>query len=182
MVSRHRKSQALIRELKRRIVARASSGPENVSFAQASDLAALHKRERAEFNDLIDKGHLKLRTAYYLRRVGELLKTGAITPTDAERIGWTKVQIIADKITGKNAAKLLRLALDNSAQELKRIMREDDQKPAPHCVLMYFSPQQYVQFKRAMILHGATSTGRGLARKEEAIMRLIRPTRRPATP
>jgi hypothetical protein len=182
MVSRHRQSQALIRELKRRIVARASSGPENVSLAQGSDLAALYDEDPAEFRSIIDKGEMKRRRAYYLLRVGQLLKTGTFTKSDAERIGWTKVQIIADKITGKNVAKLVRLALDNSAQELKRIMREDDQKPAPHCVLMYFSPQQYVQFKRAMILHGATSTGRGLARKEEAIMRLIRPTRRTATP
>ena len=86
------------------------------------------------------------------------------------------------QFTGKNAAKLVRLALNSSAQELKRIMREDDQKPAPHCVLMYFSPQQYRQFRNAMVLHGATSTGRGLARKEEAIMRLIRQTRRTAIP
>jgi hypothetical protein len=48
-----------------------------MSHAQASDLAALHKRERAEFNDLIGKGLLKRRTAYYLRRVGELLETGS---------------------------------------------------------------------------------------------------------
>lgn len=181
MVRKPRQQRASVPELKRRIVARASSGPENVSFAQASDLAALHKRDRAEFNDLIDKGLMKRRRAYYLRRVGQMLETGAITQSDAERIGWTKLVVIADTITAKNAPRLLNRARKKTAQELKRIMREDDQKPAPHCVLMYFSPHQYVQFKRAMILHGATSTGRGLARKEQAIMRLIRSTRRTAT-
>ncbi len=184
MVTKPRQQRASVPELKRRIAARTSSGPENVLFAQAGDLAALHKRDRAEFNDLIDKGLMKRRRAYYLRRVGQLLETGAITQSDAEQIGWTKLVVIADTITARNAAKLLRLALDNSAQELKRIMREDDQKRAPHCVLIYFSPHQYRQFRKAMVLHGATSTGRGLAGKEQAIMRLIqtRPTRRTATP
>jgi hypothetical protein len=57
MVSRHRQSQALIRELKRRIVARASSPRENVSLAQGSDLAALYDEDPAEFRGIIDKGH-----------------------------------------------------------------------------------------------------------------------------
>jgi hypothetical protein len=73
-----------------------------------------------------------------------------------------------------NAARLLRLARDNSAQELKRIMREDDQKPAPHCVMMYLGRDQYRQFRTAMLAHGASRIGRGLVGKEQALMRLIR--------
>lgn len=152
-------------------------------YTEARDPKAKGSKQAAKvFKGLIDSGVVKRRRAYYLVKIGQLLHDRTISHGKAAEIGWTKLQIIADKITGKNAAKLVRLALNSSAQELKRIMREDDQKPAPHCVLMYFSPQQYRQFRRAMVLHGATSTGRGLAGKEQAIMRLIRPTRRTATP
>ena len=183
MVRKPRQQRASVPELKRRIVARASSGSARtcVRFAQAIDLAALYGRDHAEFRGIIDKGELKRRKAYYLLRVGQLLETGAITQSDAEQIGWSKLVVIADTITVKNAPRLLSLARRKTAQELMRIMRGDDQKPAPHCVLMYFSPRQYRRFTKAMVLHGATSTSRGLAGKEQAIMRLIRPTRRTAT-
>ena len=84
------------------------------------------KQAAKAFRGLIDSGVVKRRRAYYLVKVGQLLHDGTISPGKAAEIGWTKLQIIADKVAGTNVAKLLRLALDNSAEELKGIMRQDD--------------------------------------------------------
>ena len=136
MVSKGRQQPASAVERRRRIENLASS-PREAHIELSRELFALHtaarhpqtkgsKRAAEVFRGLIDNGVVKRRRAYYLIKVGQLLHDGTITPRKAAEIGWTKLQIIADKIAGKNAAKLLRLALDNSAEELKGIMRQDD--------------------------------------------------------
>ena len=129
---------------------------------------------RAQFQNLIHDGALSRRTAYYLRDVGQLIRTAKLSTNQAERIGWTKLQIIGDKINPKNAARLLKLAGDNNAQELKRKIREDSPKSKPHCVLLYFTDWQYARFEAALRRGGAQRKGLGLVGKEEALMRIFR--------
>ena len=130
MVSKDRQQPASAVERRRRIATLATS-PREAHIELSRELFALHtaarnpkaqgSKQAAEvFKDLIDSGVVKRRRAYYLVKVGQLLHDGTITPAKAAEIGWTKLQIIADRMTGKNTAKLIRLALDNSAQELKQ--------------------------------------------------------------
>jgi hypothetical protein len=139
VVSKGRQQPAAANERRRRIENLATS-PREAHIELSMELFALHtaarhpqakgsKRAAEVFRGLIDSGVVKRRRAYYLIKIGQLLHDGTITPAKAAEIGWTRLQIIADRMTGKNTAKLLRLALDNSAQELKRIKRQDDQKP-----------------------------------------------------
>jgi hypothetical protein len=58
------------------------------------------ERGRAEFQRLISTAALKRRTAYYLLEVGQLIREGWLSASRAERIGWTKLQIIGGKING----------------------------------------------------------------------------------
>jgi hypothetical protein len=64
--------------------------------------------------------------------------------------------------------------VENNAQELKRRVYKDSPKQKPHCVLLYFSTDQYRLFRRAVLRHGGSSAGRGLVGKEEAIATIIR--------
>ena len=111
-----------------------ATSPREAHIELSRELFALHtaarnpqtkgsKRAAEVFRGLIDRGVVKRRRAYYLIKVGQLLHDGTITPAKAAQIGWTKLQIIADRMTGKNTAKLIRLALDSTAQELTGIMR-----------------------------------------------------------
>jgi hypothetical protein len=54
-----------------------------------------------------------------------------------------------------------------------RLIRKEA-NPKPHCVLLYFGPDHYQQFKRAILRYGGSSKGRRLRDKEEVIMRIIR--------
>ena len=166
--------QPTMQQLKKRALVLAKL-PRNQGWLELSRvLELLHRRDRAEFQDLIHSGALGRRTAFYLRKVGQLIRTAKLSTYQAEHIGWTKLQIVGDKLNGKNAARLLKLAEENNAQELKRLINEDRPKTKSHCVLLYFSTDQYRQFRRAVLRHGGSSAGRGLVGKEEAIVRIIR--------
>jgi hypothetical protein len=178
MSARHAKQQPTVQELKKRALALAAL-PRNrgwLELSQVLDLLHGHSREqgRAKFQDVIDESALSRRTTYYLLKVGQFLRAEKLSTSQAERIGWTKLQIIGAKINAKNTARLLKLAEENNAQELSREIREDSAKSKPHCVLLYFSTGQYRRFRRAVLRHGGSSAGRGLVGKEEAVIRIFR--------
>jgi hypothetical protein len=174
MSARLSKVQLRIKQLKQSVLSRASSPLNRDRLDLSRHLDLLYQRDPAELQSVIRAGALSRRTAYYLLKVGQLIRAAKLSTSQAERIGWTKLQIIGDKLNGKNAARLLKLAEENNAQELKRLVREDSPKQKPHCLLLYFGTDQYRQFRRAVLRHGASSAGRGLVGKEEAIMRIIR--------
>jgi hypothetical protein len=169
--------QPTIQQLKKRALALAALPRNQGWFELSKVLDVLNQRRgekgKAAFQDVIIAGTLSRRTAYYLRDIGQLIRTENVSAPQAERIGWTKLQIIGNKIDPKNAARLLKLAEENNAQELKRKIRENSQRSKPHCVLLYFGPEQYRQFRKAVLRHGGSSAGRGLIGKAEAIMRII---------
>ena len=173
--------QPTIQQLKKRASALAGL-PRNRGWLELSQVLELlngyrGEKGRAAFQNLIHDGSLSRRTAYYLRDVGQLIRAAKLSARQAERIGWTKLQIIGDKMNAKNADRLMKLAEESNAQELKRKIREDSSHSKPHCVLLYFSNEQYRRFRRAVLRHGGSSTGRGIIGKEEAILSIIREAR-----
>jgi hypothetical protein len=157
-----------------------AKSPRNQSWFDLSrKLDWLHRRDRSEFHDIFREGNLNQRTAYYLRNVGRVIRIANLTISQAERVGWTKLQIIGgslieDKENARKVARLLKLAEQNNAQELRRLVSKKRAKSKPNCVLLYFTDKQYEQLKGALIDQKAISKGRGIVGKEEAIMRMIR--------
>jgi hypothetical protein len=178
MSARHVKQQLTVQDLKESILTLAALPRNQDRLDLSRKLDLLHRRDRAEFLDVIRAGGLSRRTAFYLRKVGQLIRTAKLSTFQAERIGWTKLQIVGDKLNGKNASRLLKLAEENNAQELRRLVSKKRAKSKPNCVQLYFTDKQYEQFKRALTDQNATSKGRGIVGKEEALMRLIRLTLR----
>jgi hypothetical protein len=142
-------------------------------------LASLHEHRdqkgKAEFRGLIEDGILGQRTAYYLLQVGQLIRGSKLSRADAERIGWTKLQIIGPWINVRD-----RGARHNSVHEVKRRIAKKGRKK-PHCVLLYFTTTQYDRFRAAMRRHGAEKArggrrGRGLVGKEEVILKVLEQT------
>lgn len=91
---------------------------------------------------------------YYLAEVGEKLKRMRVRKAQLERIGWTKLQIIAKNLNRKNADDLFTLAESHTCQQLKTLMRGGEAETKTHCVLMYFSPEQYAKFEKAVLSYG----------------------------
>jgi hypothetical protein len=173
MPARHNKEMT-IQELKNRALELAAL-PRNQGWLELSQVLELlngHRGKKGcdEFKNIIRDGVLSRRTAYYLLKVRQQLDRAELSTSQAERIGWTKLQIIGKKMNAKN----LKLAEKNNVQELKRLIGEDSRRSKPHCVLLYFGKEQYRQFRQAMLRHGASRRGRGLVGKEEALLRLVR--------
>ena len=173
MSARHVKQQLTVQGLKQSIRALAEL-PRNQGWLDLSrKLELLHRRHRDEFQDLIHEGALTRRTAYYLRDVGQLIRRLKLSKSEAERIGWTKLQIIGKHLTPKNADKLLLVAEKHTVHDLQLLMRRKTPATKTHCVLMNFNPHQYRVFENAIKLHGAVRKGRGLVNKEQALVQLI---------
>jgi hypothetical protein len=66
------------------------------------------------------------------------------------RIGWTKLQILARKATSKNREKLLRLAEAHTIEDLKALMQGQEPLEGRRTVLLYFSAKQYERFAKAI--------------------------------
>ena len=94
-----------------------------------------------------------------------------------EKIGWTKLQIIGQKLTRRNAETLLAWAEECNAPQLAARVRGEAPSKT-RCVLLYFSPAQYRQFERAILTSGGKRSGRGLVGTEDAIMRIVRSVNR----
>jgi hypothetical protein len=166
-----------IGQLKQRVRSLAKSPRNHSWFELSRELERLHRRDSTKFKDIIREGTLGYRTAYYLRDVGHLIRFAKLSKSEAERIGWTKLQIIGPWIDGRNSAELLGVARDNSVHEVKRRIAKKGRKK-PHCVLLYFTTTQYDQFRAAMRRHGAEKarggrSGRGLVGKEEVILQVL---------
>jgi hypothetical protein len=67
-------------------------------------------------------------------------------------MGWTKLQIIGQRVTKDNVEKLVGLAEQLKTKQLERKMQGQEPREKPpsrvHCVLMYFSPKQYAELKK----------------------------------
>ena len=173
MPARHAKQQLTVQELKQSVLTLAAL-PRNQGWLDLSrKLDLLHRRDRAEFQDVIHEGALSRRTAFYLLKVGQQLRMSKLSVSHAERIGWTKVQIIGEHLARKNAEKLLWLAEKSTVHDLKLLMQGKKPKLKTHCVLLYFNPHQYRMFKKAIKRYGAVRSGRGFVNKEQALVQLI---------
>lgn len=89
-------------------------------------------------------------------------------------IGWSKLRVLAGYITSENSEHLLALAEKSSAYELRRLLRDEAVSSGTRHIVLRLNPDQYDAFASAILVHGGTKHGRGLANVEEAIVNILR--------
>lgn len=149
-------------------------------FELARSLRQLLERDPDKFKKVIDKSELGTRKGYYLVNIAKWFDSLKVNRTRLKRIGWTKLQIIGPHVNEKNVDELLSLAETNTAARLKVLMKGDKPVEDAHCVLMYFSPEQYRVLEEVLVRHGATAHRRGMNDKEAALIAALQ--RVPRTP
>lgn len=140
----------------------------------ARRLAKVHERDRSGLGRFVQQSDIKRRKAYYLLELGKKLPSLRIPDERLRKIGWTKLQIILEKLDGRSADKWLKLAEAHSTEELKALMLGHKPSSKAHCVQLYFTQRQYHQLEKAILSFGGKRSGRGLIDKEAAIMRMVR--------
>lgn len=138
-------------------------------------LRHLKAANKATYDATLIKVGIGSRKAFYLREISQKLEELGVSDAGFNEIGWTKTQIIVPHLTRGNAKRLVKLAKSNTAQELKALVPEKTARPKRRCVVLYFGPSQYTEFKRAILANGGKPhSGRGLSGKERALMAIIR--------
>ena len=69
---------------------------------------------------------------------------------------------------------LLEAAENNTNRELQMLVKGETPADNSHCVLLYFNDEDYADFVKSALHHGAARSGRGLLHKEKAIMSLVK--------
>jgi len=125
------------------------------------------------FATVVKHTGIGMRKAYYLAEIDRRFRKLGVDRNRLRKIGWTKVQIIGRHINKTNLEELLSLAEKHTAYELNALMRGEQSHPDTRCVVLYFTPEQYETFEKAVLANGGVKSGRGLLGKEEALAKAL---------
>ena len=137
-------------------------------------LRKLYEKDPDLFKKAIDATDLGSRKAYYLLEISQTYDKLAIPASRLKKVGWTKLMLLSKHINKANAGDLIKIAEGNTVQQLKAILNGEEPQNNAHCVLLYFSPDEFHTLETALVKHGAKRSGRGLLHKEEALMSLLK--------
>ena len=88
--------------------------------------------------------------------------------------GWTKMEVLAKHLTPSTWEQLLKLALENTARNLKRFLIGQRVVPGARCVVMFLSPEDYNRFAaKAIVHHDGEVHGLGFRFLEQALMNIV---------
>lgn len=139
--------------------------------AQAAILSAIHSLAPHEFDRARKAAGLNPRKAYALRQIDERFGGNPSRKKRLTRIGWTKLSIMArDNVSGWTVTDMLQLAEQNTAHDLELILRGEVPPDEGRVVVLRLTIAQYEALEEALLVHGAEKTGKGLRRKEEALL------------
>ena len=136
----------------------------------ASLLRQLYETSHHDFKTLISIPQLGPRKGYYLVEIDKAFGGNEHLRPRLNKIGWTKLQLIAKHVTPDNREDLLKLAEAHTAKNLERIMRGVDPIVGGRSVLLVFTAEQFAAFSAAILAHGAVKNGQGFIGKEAALV------------
>ena len=148
----------------------------------ARALRQLQDRDQEMFMKSLKKSGMGTRKAYYLINIARQFDGLTVPKARLRRIGWTKLQVLGPYVTAQNLEELLVMAENLSTMALKTALRGDDPRANSHCVLMYFSPEQYSVFETALVKAGAQKNGKSISDKETALIKLLDPVAKSGPP
>jgi hypothetical protein len=132
--------------------------------------------DRPTLEELIDLTKMSRRTIFYLLKVWRRFADLGVPRDRLVRIGWTKLAVIAENYDPGTVDAALVLAETCVAKELPRRLRGGNDRGKIRTVHLRLTPRQHEDFEAVLLANGARrpKNRRGLARKEDALMRALR--------
>ncbi len=140
----------------------------------AALLRQLQEKQPDDFKALLSMPELGRRKGYYLVEIDRAFADLGVPSERLNKIGWTKLQLIARHVTPENLEALLTLAEAHTAKNLDLIMRGKEPILGGKTVLLFFNSKQFEAFSKAIIEHGAVKNGAGYIGKEKALIKALR--------
>ena len=148
-----------------------------VNFYELAGLIVdLH--DGSAMQDLAKDTRMSRRRLYYLLEVGQFIRDWNIGQDEAEKVGWTKLQIIARHVsqsgaTAEEVAKHIQLALKTRSYSLLEAL-QGSSSPHKLAVVFRLSGEAKAELSAALTAHGAEAGRRGLGNKGDALMKMVR--------
>lgn len=148
-------------------------------FELAGLIADLHGADPAEITDLPQEARMSRRRLYYLLDVGRLIRKCPITKAEAERVGWTKLQVIAqhtaqrDDLDQSEVRSFLETAAVSRVRALAAALKGGDPR-STRAAVFHLTKGERDQLEDALTAFGAKPGRTGLIDKEAAIMELTK--------
>lgn len=141
-------------------------------------LADLHEQQAISIDEYSQKTNISRRRIYYLIDVGNLIRSGKIDKSIAEKVGWTKLRILTrhlqhNDLDSSELKASLKLAAETKVRDLPAALEGRSQSDTSGEVFHLTKTQQQ-KLRRALMSFGATKTRSGLTNKEVALMRMIK--------
>jgi len=133
-------------------------------------LRQLQETNPDDFQELISMPQLGRRKGYYLVEIDRVFGGNEQLGPRLNKIGWTKLVMIAKHVTPDNREHLLKLAEAHNVRNLNAIMRGDTPIIDGRSIVLYFTAEQFAVFVDAMLKNGATKNGEGFIGKEAAVI------------
>lgn len=148
----------------------------------AADLMAAARQlrevlEKRPDDFLLTAGRLGIarRKAYYLVEIDKTFGDLSVDRERLNRIGWTKLQILAGRVDRRNVGRLLGEAEKLSAYELGKLVNEEPASSTKsHVVLLRLTDDEYAVFRNTVRAFGAEESSTGLSGKEAALIAALR--------
>ena len=160
----------------RKKAARLAQQP-TVNFYELARVLVKLQDEKA-IQDLPAETGMSRRRLYYLLEVGKFIKNPTVGKADAERLGWTKLQIVARYVNQSNAtdaevAEYVKRALATKAYALGQALREGV-NVSRRTAMFRLSDDANDELSEALVAFGAEHARRGLSKKEQALLLIVR--------
>jgi len=128
-----------------------------------------------EFHRFVMKSGLGKRKCYYLVNIDKAFRKTGVARERLRHLGWTKAKVLTPYITKENAQQLLVMAETHTALDLERILKAGKKDvPRKKAVVFHCDDKEFNILQKALLRNGAKEAPRGLVRKEEALLKIVR--------
>lgn len=142
------------------------------SYALARAIHGLHTSAPESFRQLIRDRLIARRRAYYLRQVGRAIELAGLSDEVLGQIGWTKLTLIAERLTPDTADELISLAKIETVSGLRSALTKLQASPRRHLVLS-LSTEDYDLIVAALLKRGAVIQENGIRNAGSALKSMI---------
>lgn len=133
-------------------------------------LRKMKEEDPVSFRAVPDTTPIGRRKSFALVRIDKVFGGRGLPEERLVNIGWAKLNAIAPFVTPMTCEPLLQLAESHKFLDLERILRGQTPIPDGRVVLLEFAPAEYSAFAGTLLAYGAVRSGKGLFRKEQALL------------
>lgn len=140
----------------------------------AAELTRVLNESPQDFLATATRMGIARRKAYYLVEIHKAFESVTVDRDRLLGIKWTKAQVLARHVSPENVDELLDKAERLPVHQLKETLSGPEPESPKHCVLLYFTPDEYNLFSQVVKAHEEQGSTRSFRYKEQALIKALK--------